>query len=283
MNTKTHMPVAETMSQTAAAGAGGGQGLTVYLGSEPYPTVEKGSDPETVRMLKEDYAGAVSELTAVTQYLYQNVLSADNESFANAILQIAIAEMSHMDMLGDAILALGGNPAFGNGTTYWHGKHVNYARTLPEMLSADIAAETQAIANYERHAERARNASVRALLERIVKDEKLHLRFFRETLAGLQGQPSLARNAPSDQAAMAAADPQLELTAADLAAFDGKNGQPAYIANDGIIYDVTNSPAWKEGAHADYRAGKDLTADFLRADHGESVLVGIPVVGKLVS
>lgn len=191
----TQMPVTVVTSRSQAVNPNG-SGLTVYLDSAPYPTVSRGTDPDTVRMLKEDYAGAVSEMTAISQYIYQNIQSTDNESFANAILQIAIVEMSHLDMLGDAILALGGNPTFGNGTVFWQGKLVNYARTLPEMLRADIEAETQAIANYERQAAKTANASVRALLERIVQDEQLHLRFFRETLAGLTDpQPTPAKSA----------------------------------------------------------------------------------------
>ena len=277
MNTRTHMPVTLAMSQSSADNPNNGQGLTVYLDSEPYPTVGKGSDPNTVRMLKEDYAGAVSEMTAIAQYIYQNTLSTDNESFANAILQIGIVEMSHLNMLGEAIQALGGNPTFGNGTVYWQGKLVNYARTLPEMLRANIEAETQAIETYERHAARTTNASVRALLERIVKDEQLHLRFFRETLAGLPDARPASK--PQDPAAD---PPQLVLTAQELATYDGRNGRPAYIANKGVIYDVTNSPVWDDGEHEDYRAGKDLTAEFAKARHGDAVMNDIPVVGSLI-
>jgi len=185
MNTQTHMPAALIASQSAADNPNSGQGLTVYLDSGPYPTVGQGSDPDTVKLLKEDYAGAASEMTAVAQYTYQNILSADNDSFANAILQIAIVEMSHLDMLGDAILALGGNPTFGNGSIFWQPSSVNYSRTLPEMLMANINSESQAITNYEAHASQTANADVKALLERIVQDEQLHLRFFQETLAGL--------------------------------------------------------------------------------------------------
>ena len=253
-----------------------GQQLTVYVDPAPYPTVDKGSDPNTVKMLKEDFAGAVSEMTAVSQYVYQNILSTDNKAFANAILQIGIVEMSHLDMLGDAILALGGNPTFGNGTVFWQGKLVNYARTLPEMLRADIESESQAIANYERHAAGTNNSSVRALLKRIIQDEQLHVRFFRETLARLAGTQSTPTQA-------AAADPtQLELTPRELAAYDGKNGKRAYIAYNGVIYDVTNSPAWNNGMHEGYSAGKDLTAQINASPHGASVLDGLPVVGILI-
>lgn len=283
MNIETHMPVTLAMSQSSAGDPSNGKRLTVYLDTEPYPTVDKGSDPNTVRMLKEDYAGAVSEMTAVAQYIYQNILSTDNESYANAILQIAIVEMSHLDMLGDAILALGGNPTFGNGSIFWQPKSVNYATTLPEMLRANIDSESQAIANYTRHAQNTRNASARALLQRIIKDEQLHLRFFRETLAGLTGAQTAPaqQSAPAQDTAAASDPPELELTPQELAAFDGKDGRRAYIANDGVIYDVTDSPVWNNGMHEEYAAGKDLTEEFDKARHGDSVLIGLPVIGVL--
>ncbi len=75
---------------------------------------------------------------------------------------------------------------------------------------------------------------------------------------------------------------QLELTIEELAAYDGKNGQPAYIAVDGVIYDVSNDRNWRNGAHEGYTAGKDLTKEIKEASpHGTSVLNRVPVVGKI--
>ncbi|MGB4589398.1 MAG: cytochrome b5 domain-containing protein [Clostridiaceae bacterium] len=51
----------------------------------------------------------------------------------------------------------------------------------------------------------------------------------------------------------------LSLTLEELAKFDGMNGNKAYIAIDGKIYDVTDIPQWKGGKHNGYTAGKDLT------------------------
>jgi predicted heme/steroid binding protein len=74
----------------------------------------------------------------------------------------------------------------------------------------------------------------------------------------------------------------LELTADELAKYNGKDGQPAYIAVDGVIYDVTNVPQWKNGGHNGYTAGKDLTEEIkTKSPHGLSKLNGVPVVGKL--
>ena len=81
-----------------------------------------------------------------------------------------------------------------------------------------------------------------------------------------------------------AADGTLELTLDQLKQYDGKNGNPAYIAVDGILYDVSNVRQWKNGSHEGYSAGLDLT-DAIKSSspHGTSVLNGVPVVGKLIA
>lgn len=68
----------------------------------------------------------------------------------------------------------------------------------------------------------------------------------------------------------------------ELAHFDGKSGRPAYVAVEGVVYDLTKSPLWKEGAHYGYKAGQDLTDALKKAPHSADVLKGFPVVGQLV-
>lgn len=73
-------------------------------------------------------------------------------------------------------------------------------------------------------------------------------------------------------------------TLADLANFDGQSGRQAYVAVDGIVYDVTNASNWNNGMHNGVRlAGTDATQAIMSSPHGKSVLSGLPVVGKLVS
>ena len=56
----------------------------------------------------------------------------------------------------------------------------------------------------------------------------------------------------------------------------------AYVAVDGIIYDMTDSAAWKNGDHNGFEAGKDLTdAIKNQSPHGVGNLARVPVVGKL--
>lgn len=71
-------------------------------------------------------------------------------------------------------------------------------------------------------------------------------------------------------------------TLVELEAFDGQNGNPAYIAVDGMIYDVSNASPWKNGQHNGFEAGRDLTEEIKNSSpHGVSKLRGLPVVGKL--
>jgi len=73
------------------------------------------------------------------------------------------------------------------------------------------------------------------------------------------------------------------MTLEELSAFNGKDGQPAYIAVDGIVYDVSAIPQWRDGEHNSFFAGNDLTEEIKTVSpHGTSKLTGLPVVGKLV-
>lgn len=80
--------------------------------------------------------------------------------------------------------------------------------------------------------------------------------------------------------------PQRTFTVAELAKYNGQNGQPAYVGADGWVYDVTASPWWAGGAHSVCKlssmAGKDLTQALSQAPPSmRGLLQKFPVVGKL--
>jgi len=71
-------------------------------------------------------------------------------------------------------------------------------------------------------------------------------------------------------------------TLEELAEYDGLEGREAYVAVDGVVYDVTGSDMWDEGGHNGFQAGQDLTEGIKEASpHGVSVLSRMPVVGTL--
>lgn len=75
----------------------------------------------------------------------------------------------------------------------------------------------------------------------------------------------------------------LELTLEELKEFNGQDGKDAYIAVDGIIYDITDSPLWKNGEHNNFSAGNDLTEEIKNVSpHGVANLERVPEVGRIV-
>ncbi len=105
-----------------------------------------------------------------------------------------------------------------------------------------------------------------------------------DSAASATSAPAVSDSSASAAATTpSAANGTLELTLDQLKQYDGKNGNPAYVAVDGVIYDVTNVKAWKNGDHNGYSAGNDLT-DIIKnkSPHGVKNLEGLPIVGKLI-
>lgn len=77
---------------------------------------------------------------------------------------------------------------------------------------------------------------------------------------------------------------QRDITIQELAKFNGKDGNPAYVAVNGTVYDVTDNAAWAAASHFGLIAGKDLTGEFASCHAGkQQILSRLRVVGKLVS
>ncbi len=102
-------------------------------------------------------------------------------------------------------------------------------------------------------------------------------------VAGAPAQSTVEQPAATAAAADATESTMLELTLDELKQYDGKNGNPAYVAVDGIIYNLTNLAKWSGGNHNGYSAGNDLT-DIIKnkSPHGVRKLEGVQIVGKLV-
>lgn len=155
----------------------------------------EGPNIEYAKILLQDYAGTISEDTAVHLYMYQNFLQSGKwDKFAEEIERIAIVEMHHLKWLGETILKLGLNPIFAtinstnNNTTYWNSENVDYTDDIKKMLLTDIRAETLAIKQYELHKEIINDKYIKALIDRIIQDEKEHLKIFEEFYKSLEKQ-----------------------------------------------------------------------------------------------
>jgi predicted heme/steroid binding protein len=70
-------------------------------------------------------------------------------------------------------------------------------------------------------------------------------------------------------------------TIAELAKYNGQNGNKAYVAVNGKVYDVSNVSGFGSGSHQGVPAGIDATSFIAMSPHGSSVLQNLKVVGTL--
>ncbi|MFA5070301.1 MAG: cytochrome b5 domain-containing protein [Patescibacteria group bacterium] len=69
-------------------------------------------------------------------------------------------------------------------------------------------------------------------------------------------------------------------TLTELARYNGQSGRPAYVAVDGLVYDVTS--VFFSGTHFSHLAGRDLSAEF-HGQHNKSSITKYPVVGQIIN
>ncbi len=75
---------------------------------------------------------------------------------------------------------------------------------------------------------------------------------------------------------------EVAFTMDEIARYDGKDGNPAYIVVDGVVYDVTDVGPWGSGSHFGFEAGADVTEALEdAAPHGANMLNQAEVVGKI--
>jgi predicted heme/steroid binding protein len=70
-------------------------------------------------------------------------------------------------------------------------------------------------------------------------------------------------------------------TLEELGNFDGSGGKPAYVAVDGIVYDVSLEKTWGGAHHFGQAAGKDLSTQFRSCHSEKTVLTKLAKVGVL--
>lgn len=72
------------------------------------------------------------------------------------------------------------------------------------------------------------------------------------------------------------------MTMDELAKHTGKDGAKAYIAVNGLVYDVSTIAAWQNGEHNGLIAGTDASDAILNAPHGLGILEKLTVVAKII-
>ena len=148
----------------------------------PYPTTDDiCQDALSLKILSPAYASPNGELNAILQYVYHSFFfdRAEYTDYHDILMRIAVAEMMHLELLGETILALGASPIYTRYPSsvfdFYSTKYVAYSCSLKNMLEDDIIGERRAIISYENMLKRLRNVKVSEIVSRILLDEKLHL------------------------------------------------------------------------------------------------------------
>lgn len=165
-----------------------GMDVKKYQIPEPYPMIKVDkSDRKYLKIIFQDYASGDGELTAINQYVYSHITTPEDSEISSLISYafngIAVIEMFHLEMLGDLINKLGGNPVFVSGKDVsWKSSFLPYGKNLKEKLKNAIHSEEVAIKNYENHIKIIESKEIKKLYKRIVLDEKQHLDIFTKLL-----------------------------------------------------------------------------------------------------
>jgi aerobic-type carbon monoxide dehydrogenase small subunit (CoxS/CutS family)/bacterioferritin (cytochrome b1) len=164
-----------------------------YRLPDPYPERRvAGQNPYYAQLLFDDYAGKVSETTAVMQYIHHHMEMASIPSWqevSDLEEGISIVEMLHLEMLGEIIIHLGASPCYYDGGQQpWTPQYIAYHNFDPcAQLRADVQSELEAIQQYQAHIQMIQDPFIQALLARIIKDEEFHIKLFSEKLAKFCG------------------------------------------------------------------------------------------------
>lgn len=158
----------------------------------PYPPARvRNQNSGYAELLSMDYCGSVSEMSAIAQYINnENRMSCENCPMAKMILGIAMAEMIHLQKLGELIYLLGGDVDFvarqpGGKQNYWTPAYLTIPCQFNQMLYADIESEKAAINQYKMHMSRMDDEYINAVLRRIIKDEEYHILMLQAAVDGL--------------------------------------------------------------------------------------------------
>lgn len=145
-----------------------------------------GNNLQIIRVLSPAYAGREGELTAILQYVYQSILldGCHKTKEAKKLMSIAVQEMHHLEEIGALLVKLGVPPVFTSCPPYpvgfYSASNVDYVKSYPQMLAADIRAEQDAIAYYTHVLDCVQDEHVREVITAIRSDEEQHLCILKE-------------------------------------------------------------------------------------------------------
>lgn len=155
----------------------------IFSSPKPYPPVCVCERNQVYgRMMLDNMGGNNSEMSAVSLYLYNNLLIDDDERISSIFHKISIVEMHHLRIFGQFARMMGENPRLwtyrGNRMAYWTPAYNNYPLEMKALLMNALNGEKNAVQKYEQQCQKIEDPHIVECLRRIIVDEKIHIHIF---------------------------------------------------------------------------------------------------------
>lgn len=163
----------------------------IVKSNEEYPKLKiDRKSLKDARILSTNLAYSTSELSAINQYIYEHFqFDKKYKDISEIMKRISIVEMHHLDIIGEIITELGGRANFQyfyNNRYYpWNANMLYYCDDIKKLMEFNIISEEKAIRQYKYQARIINNGNISEILNRIIKDEEVHIEIFKDILEKL--------------------------------------------------------------------------------------------------
>ena len=151
----------------------------------PYPPVQvRCPNLRYARAMLDNVGGRNSEMSAVSLYFYNHVMTSREEEVSTAFHRMSLVEMHHLEIFAELARQLGEDPRLwtqvGVQKIYWSPGYNQYPRRLDSLLNNALTGEKDAIQKYQRQLQAISDDNIRENLQRIIQDEELHVEILME-------------------------------------------------------------------------------------------------------
>ena len=160
---------------------------TEFQASEPYPPIDCSiKNSMYARIMLDNMAGNRSEMSAISLYTYNQLITDEYKEIAEIFHKISIVEMHHLYIFGTLARQLGADPRLWtsrhNRAVYWSPGFNQYPKALPQLIEHSLQEEQFAVEKYTKQINEIKDEVIIHNLKRIILDEELHVNILENCL-----------------------------------------------------------------------------------------------------
>lgn len=155
----------------------------VFAAPNPYPEVCICERNQSYgQMMLDNVGGQNSEISAVTLYVYNNLLIDEDPRLSDIFHKISVVEMHHLHIFGQIARLMGENPRLwthkGRQMAYWSPAYNKYPIEIEPLLINSLNSERGAVRKYQQQCRQIKDVHIVECLKRIIMDEEIHIQIF---------------------------------------------------------------------------------------------------------